>query len=175
MAENQSPVTNLNEMINEIMNECVHGEEEVHLEPQPETVTNAEPEAQPEVEEPAEEERATKRQRTVGPTEGIETEDDKNFISLEDKALWNKQMADKGFVSERGFGKLISPFAEIIEKKGWEVFFAHKAPGFSTLSREFYANMVGMREDSVYVQGVWVNFEHKRISEVLQLRELKHG
>ena len=61
MAENQSLVPNLNEMINEIMNECVHGEEEVHLEPQPETVVNAKPEAQPKVEEPAEEERATKR------------------------------------------------------------------------------------------------------------------
>ena len=61
-------------------------------------------------------------------------------------------MADKGFVSERGFGKPISPFAEIIEKKGWEFFCAHKAPGFSALAREFYANMVGMKEDSVYVR-----------------------
>ena len=63
-------------------------------------------------------------------------------------------MADKGFINERGFGKLISPFAEIIEKKGWEFFCAHKASGFSTLVREFYANMVGMREDLVYVRGV---------------------
>ena len=35
-------------------------------------------------------------------------------------------MADKGFISERGFGKPISTFAEIIEKKGWEFFYAHK-------------------------------------------------
>ena len=35
--------------------------------------------------------------------------------------------------------------------------------------------MVGMREDSVYVRGVWVTFGHKRINEVLQLKELKHG
>ena len=130
-------------MINEIMNECVHGEEEVHLEPQPETVANAEPEAQPEVEEPAEEERVTKRQRIVRHTEGIETEGNKDFISTEAQALWNKQMADKGFFSERGFGKLISPFAEIIEKKSWEFFCPHKVPGFSALAREFYANMVG--------------------------------
>ena len=73
MAENQIPVPNLNEMINEIMNECVHGEEEVHLEPQPETITNVEPEAQPEVEEPVEEERAAKKQRTIRHTKGIET------------------------------------------------------------------------------------------------------
>ena len=84
-------------------------------------------------------------------------------------------MDDKGFISERGFGKLISPFAKIIEMKGWEFFCAHKAPGFSDLARVFYANMVGMREDSVYVLGVWVPFRHKRINEVLQLKELKHG
>ena len=42
-------------------------------------------------------------------------------------------MADKGFICERGFGKLISPFAELIEKKGWKLFCAHKAPGFSAL------------------------------------------
>ena len=36
---------NLNEIINEIINEYAHGKDEVHLEPQPETVANAEPEA----------------------------------------------------------------------------------------------------------------------------------
>ena len=73
MEKNQSPVPNLYEMINEIMNEYAHGEEEVHLEPQPKTVANAEPEAQPEVEELAEEERTSKRQRTVRHTEENET------------------------------------------------------------------------------------------------------
>ena len=47
--------------------------------------------------------------------------------------------------------------------------------GFSALVREFYANMVGMREDSVYVRGVWVPFGHKRINEMFKLKELKHG
>ena len=84
-------------------------------------------------------------------------------------------LADKGFVCERGFGKLISFFSEIIEKRGWESFCAHAALGFSTLAREFYANMVGMREDTVYVRGVWVPFRHKRINEMFKLKELKHG
>ena len=35
--------------------------------------------------------------------------------------------------------------------------------------------MFEMREDSVYVRGVWVPFDHKRINEVFQLKELKHG
>ena len=73
MAENQSPVPNLNEMINEIMNEYANGEEEVHLEPQPKTVANVEPEAQPEIEEPAEEEKVTKTHRTMRHTEENET------------------------------------------------------------------------------------------------------
>ena len=175
MAENQNPIPNLNEIINEIMNEYAHEEEKVHLEPQPETVANAEPEAQPEVEEPVEEERAPKRQRTVRHIEENETECEKDFISAEAQALWNNQMADKGFINERGFGKLISPFAEIIEKKGWEFFYTYKVPGFSALAREFYTNMVGMREDSVDVRGVWVPFGHQRINEVFQLKELKHG
>ena len=43
------------------------------------------------------------------------------------------------------------------------------------MEREFNANMVGMREDSVYVRRVWVPFEHQRINKVFQLKELKHG
>ena len=32
-----------------------------------------------------------------------------------------------------------------------------------------------MREDLVYVRGVWVPFGHQRINDVFQLKELKHG
>ena len=56
-----------------------------------------------------------------------------------------------------------------------ECFCGHKAPRFAALAREFYANMVGMREDSVYVRGVWEPFGHKRINEMFKLKELKHG
>ena len=35
--------------------------------------------------------------------------------------------------------------------------------------------MVGMREDSIYYRGVWVNFGHKRMNEDFQLKELKEG
>ena len=52
---------------------------------------------------------------------------------------------------------------------------AHTVPGLSALAREFYAYMVGMREDSVYVREVWVPFGHKRINEMFKLRELKHN
>ena len=42
-------------------------------------------------------------------------------------------MRDKGFIRERGFGTFISPFAEIIEKRGWSLFCKHKPPGFATV------------------------------------------
>ena len=83
--------------------------------------------------------------------EEAESEGDKEFFSTEAHALWNKQFSNKGFISERGFGKLISPFSKIIEKKGWDFFCKHKALGFTALAREFYTNMVKMEEDSVYV------------------------
>ena len=108
-------------------------------------------------------------------TEEEETRSDKDFVSEEAKYLWNRLLDDKGFVSERGFGKLNSPFSEIIEKRGWEYLCAHTTPRFSALAREFYANMVGMREDSVYMRGVWGPFGHKRINENFKLNELKHG
>ena len=84
-------------------------------------------------------------------------------------------MFDKDFVCERGFGKLISPFYEVITKGGWEFFCDHKAPGFSALPREFYVNMVGMKDDSVFVRGVWVAFDDRSINEVFKLRDYKHG
>ena len=136
---------------------------------------NAEPETQPEMEEPIEEERAGKRQRVTEKTEEGGSKEDNYFVSVEAKDIWTKVLADKGFVCERGFGKLISPFSEIIEKRGWESFCPHTMPEFSDLAREFYANMVGMREDTVFMRGVWVPFGDKRINEMFKLKELKHG
>ena len=154
MADNQIPVPDLNRIIDELMSEHCQGVEEVHLKPQSETMTNAEPKNQAEMEGPIEEERAAERQRVAEQTEEGEAKEDKDFVSAEAKNIWTKVLADKGFVSERGFGKLISHFSEIIENRGWESFCAQTAPGLSALAREFYANMVGMKEDTVFVQGV---------------------
>ena len=64
------------------------------------------------MEEPVEKERVAKRQRVVEQTEEEEgeAEEDKDFVSAKAKDIWTKVLADKGFVSERGLGKLISPF-----------------------------------------------------------------
>ena len=152
MADNQIPIPDLNRIIDELMSEHRQGVEEVHLEPPSETVMNIEPKTQPTVEKPIEEEKAAKRQRVAEQTEEEEElKEDKDFVSVEAKDLWTKVLANKGFVSGRGFGKLISPFSKIIEKGCWESFCAHTAPGFSALAMEFYANMVGMREDTVFM------------------------
>ena len=160
MASNQDDVANLNKLIDEIMRENVEAVEEIQSEPQPKEEINVEKGNQPEEDEQPEKEA---------------TEEDKDFVSKEAQELWNKALFDKEFVCERGFGKLISPFLEVIEKIGWGFFCEHKASGFSALAREFYANMVGMKEDSVYVRGVWVPFGDRRINEMFKLRDLKHG
>ena len=175
MEDNKIHVPDLNRIIDELMSEHRQGVEEVHLEPPTETIKNAEPETHLEMEEPIEEERAEKRHRVVEQTEEGGSEEDKYFVSVEAKDIWTKVLADKSFVCEIGFRKLISSFSEIIEKKGWESLYAHTTPGFSYLAREFYANMVGIREHTISVRGFWVPFEDKRINEMFKLKELKHG
>ena len=69
MADNQILVPDLNRIIDELMSEHCQGVEEVHLEPQSKTFTNAEPVTHPAVEEQTEEEMAVKRQKTVSRTE----------------------------------------------------------------------------------------------------------
>ena len=61
MADNHIPVPDLNRLIDELMSEHCQGVEEVHLEPQSETMTKVEQENQPGMEEPVEEEMAAKR------------------------------------------------------------------------------------------------------------------
>ena len=42
------------------------------------------------------------------------------FYSKNGVEAFLKHLAKKGFVKERGFKKLVSPFKEEIEKRGWE-------------------------------------------------------
>ena len=104
-----------------------------------------------------------------------ESKDDKAFISDEAYSLWEKNLTDKGFIREMGFGTFISPIVEIIEKRGWNLFCKHKPPGFAAVVKEFYANMIDMKEDSIYVRGIWVPMGHERINEVLQIKDPRNG
>ena len=51
-------------------------------------------------------------------------------------------LKDRGFIAERGFKRLISPFAEMLEKRGWQSLDEHKEPGCVALVKEFFANLV---------------------------------
>ena len=70
----------------------------------------------------------------------------------------------------------ISPFAEIIEKKkGWSLFCKHKPPGFVAIVREFFSNVIYLKEDLVFARGIWVPMSNERINEVLQIKDPKNG
>ena len=41
--------------------------------------------------------------------------------------------------------------------------------------KEFYANMVGMKDKTVYVRGRWINFSREQIDQTYNLNERKNG
>ena len=171
MAESQSLVPNLNEMIEEY----TAGEEEIHLEPQTETTQVAEPEVQKEAQNPAHKERKKKRVEKSRAKQAKKVEDNEAFISDESYSFWKENLSYKGFIRERGFSTFISPFSEITENRGWNLFCNHNPPGYAAVVREFYSNMIDMKEDAVYVRGVWVPMGHEKIDEVLQIKDPKNG
>ena len=59
-------------------------------------------------------------------------------------------MKNKGFIVERGFNKLISPFFEMLEKRGWQSLGEHKALGCAAWVKEFFTNMVEEKGKKVY-------------------------
>ena len=84
-------------------------------------------------------------------------------------------MQHKDFIRKRGFSKLISPFQEIVESKGWHLFYEHKAPRFVDVVKEFYTNMVGMKDKTVYVRNKWISFSREEIDKTYNLNERKNG
>ena len=113
MAEPSTLIPNLNE----ITEEHAQLEEEVHLEPTEEIhrepIEENRPSEQPEVRPVArQQKRKEKRKRRQ------EKKEDE-FVSDEAYSIWQNHYAGKGFVGERGFSQLISPFKELIEQRGW--------------------------------------------------------
>ena len=99
MAEPSTLIPNLSE----IMEEYTQPRGEVHLKPSRENGPSEQPEVQP----------ISKQQRKMGKEKQQEGEEDE-FVSEEAFSIWKKYYAGKGFVGERGFIKLISPFKELI-------------------------------------------------------------
>ena len=99
MAEPSTVIPNLSE----IMEEYTQPEGEVRQEPTRENLPLEQLEVQP----------VSKQQRKRGKEKQQEEEEDE-FVSEEAYSIWKKYYVGKGFVGERGFRKLISPFKELI-------------------------------------------------------------
>ena len=168
MAEPSTLIPNLNE----IMEEHAQPEGEVHLEPtgevHPKTTEENRPSEQPEVQPVA-------RQHKRKGKERQQEEEEDDFVSEEAYSIWKKHYAGKGFIEERGFSQLISPFKELIEQRGWEKFCEHRKTGYAAVVREFYSNLVGRKENSVFVIGVWVPYRAETINVMYGMAGQRHG
>ena len=136
-----------------------------------------------------EEERLETRTKTEQPTEetrkrkrgaeeaGNEQREEKvsDFVSERAYFAWWDKLQHKDFFGERGFNKLISPFIEMIEKRGCQLFGEHKGPDFVALVNEFYANMVGVKGKTVCVKGKWISFNREKVNETFNMKEQKDG
>ena len=43
---------------------------------------------------------------------------------------WRDKLQHIDFIRERGFNKWVSPFQELVDSKGWHLFYENKALGF---------------------------------------------
>ena len=150
--------------LSEIMEEDTQPEGEVRQEPTRENLPSEPSEVQP----------VSKQQIKRG-KEKQQEEEEGEFVSEEVFSIWKKYYAGKGFVGERGFSELISPFKELIEQRGWGNFCKHQKSGYAAVVREFYSNLVGRKDNSVYVRGVWVPYGAKNINEMYGMERQKHG
>ena len=146
------------------MEEHAQPEGKVHLEPTEENRLSEQPEVQP----------VARQQRKKGKERQQEEEEDE-FVSEEAFSIWKKHYTGKGFVGERGFSQLISPFKELIEQRGWGKFCKHKKSGYAAVVREFYSNLVGRKENSIFVRGVWVPYGAETINAMYGMESQKHG
>ena len=94
-----------------------------------------------------------------------------DFVSKRAYFAWRDKLKHKDFIGERWFSKLISPFVETIEHRGWHLFCEHKAPGFVDLVEEFYSNVVGLREKAWFIKRQWISFSRENIDESFNLKE----
>ena len=125
-----------------------------------------------ETKQPIEETRKRKR----GAKEAEQREEKaSDLVSKRAYFAWRDKLQHRDFIGERGFNKLISPFQEVIEKKRWNLFYDHKALGFVDLVKEFYTNIVGIKEKTMYVRDKWISFSRENINQTFNLNERKNG
>ena len=146
------------------MEEYVQTEEEIRQEEPLEEVPTAALEAP-----------AVSKERTDKGKGKAREEEVEDFVPEEAYSNWEKHYANKGFVAERRFRNPIPPFKEMIEQRGWEALCTHQKSGYAAVVREFYSNLVGRKDNTVFVRGVWVPYGAKSINEAYRMAGHKHG
>ena len=131
-------------------------------------------EARYEDEQPTEETR--KRRREAEEARAKKKEGKASDLILEFTYIsWRDKLQHRDFIGERGFSKLISLFQESIEKRGWHLFCEHKTLGLVDVVKEFYANMVEMKDKAMCVRGKWISFSREQIDQTYNLNDRKNG
>ena len=118
---------------------------------------------------------AVSEERTDKGKEKAREEEVEDFVSEEAYSNWKKHHANKGFVAERRFRNPTTPFKEMIEQRGWEALCAHQKSSYAVVVKEFYSNLVGRKDNTVFVKGVWVPYGAKAINEAYRMAGHKHG
>ena len=79
------------------------------------------------------------------------------FLSEEASCNFSKISSLK-LIKEKGFEKPNGVLQRIIMLKGWTEFYKHPEAAIDPLVREFYSNLNGEKEGTVFVRGKWVAF-----------------
>ena len=109
---------NLIPNLNEIMEEYAEREEEAVQATQAETWKKEEKvESRAEVEQPTEETKKRKREAEEAGAGGRE-EKASDWVSELAYFAWRDKLQHRDFIGERGFSKWVSPFQEVIKKRG---------------------------------------------------------
>ena len=64
-----------------------------------------------------------------------------------------ESLKGRGFIVERGLKKLISPFFEMLEKRGWQSLGEHKAPGCAALVKKNFLTWWKRKERQSMLEG----------------------
>ena len=93
------------------------------------------------------------------------------FLSNKGAEAFKKSLAKKGFVEERGFRELVTPFKEEVERRGLGVVCKPLELGIRALVKEFYGNLGERKNMTFYVKRRWVPFEERAISHCLDSKK----
>ena len=137
-----SDPTTLIPNLNKIMEEYTEMENQTEQDSQAATVQVEDRDDENEKQQQTGEE-SRKRKRAVDEARAEQMKErEKNFISEKAATQMERSLKDRGFIAKKGFKKIISSCSKMLENRGWQSLGKHKEPGYASLVKEFFANMV---------------------------------